>query len=142
MGIGIEIRRGKEEDIPFVCTLEARVFSDPWGETAVASHIDSAYLCLLIAEKEGEPLGYLLGSAIPPEGEILRVATLPERRRQGVGEALCKHFLSFGDVAFLEVRCGNLAARALYEKLGFSLFGERKGYYKNPTEDACLYRRG
>ena len=41
-----------------------------------------------------------------------------------------------------EVRKSNLAARALYEKLGFSLIGERKNYYKDPTEDACLYRRG
>ena len=137
----MEIRRGRETDIPFVCSLEERVFSDPWGEAAVASHITGGYLCLLIAEQAGEPLGYLLGSCIPPEGEILRVATLPEKRRQGVGEALCKHFLSFGDVAFLEVRKGNTAARALYEKLGFSMFGERKSYYKNPTEDACLYRR-
>lgn len=138
----MEIRRGEEKDIPFVCALEARVFSDPWGADAVASHVDRAYLCLLIAEERGERLGYLLGSSIPPEGEILRVATLPERRRMGVGEALCKHFLSFGEVSFLEVRKGNLAARALYEKLGFSLYGERKEYYKNPTEDACLYRRG
>ena len=58
----MEIRRGKEKDIPFVCSLEERVFSDPWGESAVASHIDRAYLCLLIAEEAGEPLGYLLGS--------------------------------------------------------------------------------
>ena len=137
----MEIRRGRAQDIPFVCELEKRVFSDPWREEAIASHIESTYLCLLVAEEKGEPLGYLLGSSIPPEGEILRVATLPERRRQGAGEALCRHFLTFGDVAFLEVRKGNIAARALYEKLGFSLFGERKNYYKNPTEDACLYRR-
>ncbi len=142
MGNEIKIRQGEEKDVPFVCALEARVFSDPWGEDAVASHLTGGHLCLFVAECDGVLCGYLLASVIPPEGEILRVATLPEQRRRGVGAALCTHFLSVVDCAFLEVREGNLAARALYEKLGFSLFGERKGYYKNPMEDACLYRRG
>ncbi len=137
----IQVRRGTPADVRAVCALERAVFSDPWGEAAVAAHTESAHLCLLVAEREGEFVGYLIGSVIPPEGEIFRVATLPRARRLGVGRALCQSFLSLSDATYLEVRVSNAPARALYEKLGFSLVGERKNYYKNPTEDACLYRR-
>ena len=139
--LAITVRKGAKKDISFVCAVEKLVFSDPWGEEAVDAHTESAHLCLFIAESGGEPVGYLLGSCIPPEGEIYRVASLPSMRRQGIGHALCERFFSLSDDVYLEVRCHNAAARALYEKLGFSLVGERKGYYKNPTEDACLYRR-
>ncbi|MBE6655867.1 MAG: ribosomal-protein-alanine N-acetyltransferase [Ruminococcaceae bacterium] len=137
----IRVRKGTFSDIPYVSDLENAVFSDPWGENAISAHVESTYLSFLVAEREGAFVGYLLGSVIPPEGEILRVATLPEARRLGVGEALCRSFLSLADATYLEVRVSNTAARTLYEKLGFSLVGERKNYYKNPTEDACLYRR-
>ena len=39
------------------------------------------------------------------------------------------------------VRRSNTAARSLYEKLGFCVTGERKGFYKNPKEDAVLMSR-
>ena len=41
---------------------------------------------------------------------------------------------------FLEVRESNRAARALYEKWAFLESGRRRGYYKDPEEDAILYR--
>lgn len=135
------VRQGTASDISFVCAVEKAVFSDPWGEETVAAHVEQAHLTLLIAERDGVPVGYLLGSLIPPEGEIYRVAAHPDCRRSGVGRALGLYFLSLADAAYLEVRKSNTAARALYEKLGFSLVGERKNYYRNPTEDACLYRR-
>ena len=138
----IVVRAGSPEDVPFVSALERAVFSDPWSESAVAAHTVGPHLCFYIAEWAGERCGYLLGSLIPPEGEIYRVASLPTMRRRGIGDALCARFLSEAQEAYLEVRKSNLAARALYEKLGFSLIGERKNYYKDPTEDACLYRRG
>lgn len=138
----IVVRTGCSEDVPFVFALERAVFSDPWSESAVAAHTENSHLCFYIAEWAGERCGYLLGSLIPPEGEIYRVASLPTMRRRGIGDALCARFLFEAQDAYLEVRKSNLAARALYEKLGFSLIGERKNYYKDPTEDACLYRRG
>ena len=43
----------------------------------------------------------------------------------------------------LEVRAGNDAARHLYESYGFSAEAVRKGYYRNPTEDALImWKRG
>ena len=38
----------------------------------------------------------------------------------------------------LDVRSGNVAARALYEKSGFIEDGIRQYFYENPREDAVL----
>ena len=45
------------------------------------------------------------------------------------------HDLSF---ITLEVRPGNAAAIALYEKFGFVEVGRRKNYYEKPKEDALI----
>jgi ribosomal-protein-alanine N-acetyltransferase len=38
----------------------------------------------------------------------------------------------------LEVRISNRAAIALYERAGFVQDGRRRGYYRDPEEDAVL----
>lgn len=135
------VRDGRASDIEAVAAIERTVFSDAWSEADIALHIGSAHLSLLVFVEDGRVAGYLLGSHIPPEGEIYRVAVHPEYRRRGIGRLLCEAFLARAEQCYLEVRRSNLPARALYEALGFVLTGERKNYYKNPTEDACLYRR-
>ena len=42
---------------------------------------------------------------------------------------------------FLEVRTQNAPARALYTSLGFTQTGVRKGFYKNPADDAVLMKK-
>jgi ribosomal-protein-alanine N-acetyltransferase len=39
---------------------------------------------------------------------------------------------------FLEVRESNSAARAFYAGLSFTQIGRRRGYYRNPEEDALV----
>ena len=39
---------------------------------------------------------------------------------------------------FLEVRCSNTGAIALYQKMGFSICGTRRGFYEKPKEDAYV----
>ena len=132
----------KSEHIPWIADAESRIFSDAWSESALRSHLSlSTSRALLAMGEGGEPCGYLLGSVIAPEGEVYRIATLPEHRRQGVGDALLSAFLIEMDECFLEVRASNAPARALYEAKGFLLIATRKGYYKDPTEDALIYKR-
>ena len=75
--------------------------------------------------------------------EIYRIAVLPDYRRRGVAYRLLSYALKTErgrglECVFLEVREGNLAARGLYRSYGFSEYGKRKNYYKNPTEDAVV----
>ena len=43
--------------------------------------------------------------------------------------------------ATLEVRRSNDIARRLYERFGFAVAGVRRGYYRNPEEDALILWR-
>ena len=130
------------EHIPWIAAAEARIFSDAWSESALFSHLSLPTSRALLALGEGgEIFGYLLGCVIAPEGEVYRIASLPEYRRRGVGNALLSAFLSEMDECFLEVRAGNAPACALYEAHGFSLIATRKNYYKDPAEDALIYKR-
>ena len=76
------------------------------------------------------------------EIELLEVATHEAHRRRGVARLLMEHLFSQALVlaaprVMLEVRRGNVAARALYEDLGFVVVGERPRYYPH-GEDAIL----
>jgi ribosomal-protein-alanine acetyltransferase len=101
---------------------------------------------VLVAEiNNGEIAGFVIARAVSAEWEIENVAVSRQAQRRGVGTQLIRHLLhlardSAAEAVFLEVRESNVAARALYRKLGFSESGQRKHYYQNPEEDAILYR--
>lgn len=134
-------RNAEAGDLPFLLKAEAACFSDPFSENAVRGFTDNGWGLALIAEEEGEAVAYLLATLIDGEGEVARIATLPEKRGRGAAACLLQRLLSDCESCYLEVRKSNAPARALYEKLGFAPTGERKGYYKNPAEDAVLYKR-
>ena len=98
----------------------------------------------LVAEDETEKVvGYAGIQVVLDEGYITNVAVLPEQRRGHIASMLLKVFFDFSlahDLSFitLEVRPGNAAAIALYEKFGFVEVGRRKNYYEKPKEDALI----
>ena len=98
----------------------------------------------LVIERGGIQ-GFLVARALDKEWEIENMAVSGSARRLGLGTRLLGEFLDQVRVAgaqgvFLEVRESNHAARALYEKWAFVQSGRRKGYYREPEEDAITYR--
>jgi ribosomal-protein-alanine N-acetyltransferase len=90
-------------------------------------------------------LGFLVALHLAPEWQLENLVVAPLSRRQGLGERLLHALLAAArktnsKSVFLEVRESNAAARSLYEKTGFEQTGSRKSHYKNPVEDAVLYR--
>ena len=90
--------------------------------------------------------GYVIARVVAGEADVLNLAVSPPDRGHGLGGEL----LDAGLAAvvgrgvrevFLEVRESNVAALALYESRGFKTVSRRKGYYRNPVEDALLLRR-
>ena len=146
---GYTIRRATSEgDAALLAGLEAAAFRDAWSEDAIRSHICSENgITLLCLDRDGRAVGYLFGTSLPPEGELYRIAVLPEERKKGLGRFILLRFLDIlsnigTDVCFLEVRESNTAARALYASLGFKPVGLRKNYYKDPLENALVLKRG
>ena len=150
----LQIRSAVAADIPAMVAIERASFSDPWTAAAIASTLRHDHMRVLVAEERGElggdgagrPLGYVVAMLAGPEAEIADLAVSPAARRRGVGRALIDHLLTelaAGEVlaVFLEVRESNHAARALYESRLFQGIGRRRGYYRNPVEDALLLTR-
>ncbi|MBR5295042.1 MAG: ribosomal protein S18-alanine N-acetyltransferase [Clostridia bacterium] len=135
-----------EKYIEDVSLLEKELFSDSWSEDAIKGFLSSPASRGYVLLKNGECVSYGLFTCLLGEGEVLRIGTKKSAARQGFAHSLLQFY--FDDCKkeglekiFLEVRKENLAARRLYEKTGFSLIYTRKGYYKDPTDDACIYEK-
>jgi ribosomal-protein-alanine N-acetyltransferase len=97
---------------------------------------------------DGDPLGVILCRIAAGEVEVLTVGVTPAARRRGVALALMLAGLEVAREAgaaeaFLEVAVDNVAAIALYERMGFARAGLRKAYYDRGPEgftDALVMR--
>ena len=137
------VRPATENDFATLLELEARSFSVPWNEAAMESHLAAPYTLSLLLFEDDVPVGYLLAGFTPPEGDLYRVAVLPEKRRRGYARLLLGAFLAAADerevdALWLDVRESNAAAIALYRSLGFSAVQKRDNYYRDPTEAALV----
>ena len=142
----VTVRTMTEADLDAAAELEIQCFFDPWSRKLLKESLDNAYDVLLAAEKGGVFCGYAVLRVLAGEGEIQRIAVHPSWRRMGVGRKLmeameaCAAKQGAPDL-ILEVRAGNEAALGLYQSYGFVQEGLRRGYYRNPEEDAILMRR-
>ena len=95
---------------------------------------------------EAGVIGYANFRFLAGEGELMRIAVLPEHR--GCGES--KKLMDRLEISAkekeapdltLEVRAGNTPAINLYKSYGFQAEAVRKNYYQNPVEDALIMWR-
>ena len=136
------IRSAGADDVDCVVRLEEACFADPWLERSIVAGLSDGNWVFLVAESAGEVVGYGIAWVVVGEGEIARVGVRPDLRGRGLGLQLTWSLVR--DCAargasdlFLEVRDGNLAARKIYERAGFTVAGRRKRYYAD-GEDAIV----
>ena len=138
------VRRADEGDLPFLTVAEARLFpASPWSGSALAGHLAAPHTLSLLISEDDRPVGYLLAGFSPPEGELYRIAVLPEARRRGYGRTLLDELVREAEnrevsSLWLEVRESNLAAGALYRAAGFDTVSRRENYYRDPREAALV----
>ncbi len=149
----LRVRPAVRSDLSEVVSIEAVSFSDPWSEESFRTSLELDRVRFLVAEDEGSSWGsaarlhgYVIALLMGDEGEIVDLAVRPSERCRGVGGRLLDQVTAAaGDEGvrslFLEVRESNLAARALYASRKFTPVGRRRGYYRDPAEDAVLMRR-
>ena len=142
----ITIREMQIDDLEQVMPIEEANFSIPWTETGFFTFLIRDDALFLVAEEDGEILGYLGILISFDESEITNVCVAEKARRRGIGRALMEELFRRMQerkvrVIHLDVRIGNTPARNLYESLGFVQDGMRKGYYDLTKEDAVLMSR-
>lgn len=137
------IRRMAPADLEQVADLERQCFTESWSYKLLEAGLQSDYDVYYVFQQEERILGYCNLRILAGEGEVQRIAVLPGYRRLGVARKMMEAMVTCARASLvsaisLEVRQGNLPARNLYESFGFRAEAVRKGYYRNPSEDALI----
>lgn len=137
------IRRMTLSDVDGVAAVEAATFPTPWSRDSFVSEMKNVAARYLVAEKDGQIIGYAGAWIIIDESHITNIAVLKEYRGQGIGRALTAGLMQYlsnlgAAYATLEVRKSNTVAQSLYVSLGFIKLGVRKRYYEDNGEDALI----
>ena len=151
-GKGYSISRLTEHDLLEVVQIEETSGLSRWGWAAYYAELQGQHGSLmLVARLDGNELanpthqlaGYIVARVTAGELHINNFAVRDCYRGQGIGRALLTKIFAEATErgatsAFLELRAGNTAALALYEKCGFQVTARRRGYYSDPPEDALV----
>ena len=147
----ITITRMTEHDLLEVVEIEETTGLSRWGWAAYYAELQGANRDLMLIARivPGPTIehhriaGYIVARESAGELHINNVAVMDQYRRRRIGSALLGRIVETAkrigvQVAFLEVRSGNHAAQALYEKHGFKAIARRPDYYSDPREDAVV----
>ena len=138
------IRRMTLDDLDAVAAIEEATFPTPWSRDSFRQELERNVAArYLVAEKDGQVVGYAGAWIILDESHITNIAIEESRRGLGYGRALTTALMQYlsnlgAAYATLEVRRSNLRAQNLYKSLGFVELGVRKRYYEDNREDALI----
>ena len=134
-----------EENLSALLVIEQQSYPHPWSAAQFMQELHNPVSTVDLLWVNGQLAGYHCYWLIVGELQILNIATAPGFRRQGVAGKLLEHAFAVCRAqglaqAWLEVRAGNCAAIALYQRRGFVADVVRKGYYRD-GEDALMMVR-
>ncbi|WP_414046765.1 ribosomal protein S18-alanine N-acetyltransferase [Macrococcus equi] len=129
------------QDVPAIYQIEQKAFpSGSWTLDAFYHELEknefAHYFTML---QDDIVVGYLGMWIVIDQAQITTVAIDESLRGKGLGRLLLEYVMNYArltcEMMSLEVREENLAARRLYESLGFTYGGVRRDYY-GPNQDA------
>jgi ribosomal-protein-alanine N-acetyltransferase len=136
----VRVEFGDSRDLDDVMTVMRAAFGDRYGEAWTRSQcagiLPMSGVVMRIARdaEGGGAIGFSLVRSIAGESELLLLAVLPGRHREGIGTRLLDDFIDRARLdglarVHLEVRDGNPAV-AMYRAAGFVPVGRRRNYYR------------
>ncbi|MDI2034494.1 ribosomal protein S18-alanine N-acetyltransferase [Paenarthrobacter nitroguajacolicus] len=143
---GVSLRDMAEPDIRDVEALERRLFPvDAWPlQMFIDELAQPETRRYVVAEADGEIVGYAGLMCIEPIADVQTIAVVPEFEGKGIGSAMLTELIEearrrrAADV-LLEVRADNPRAQQLYVRFGFEQIHVRPRYYRDGT-DALIMR--
>ena len=146
--VSISFRVAQPNDVPEMVDIEEASFSDPWSAASFGGYLsdsNAGRAIVTVAEADGKLIGYSVMLFALPDADLANIAVAPAERRRGTGRLLLERSLAAAKSigtrhVFLEVRASNASAIRMYEAAGFSEFGRRRRYSRDPVEDARVLR--
>ena len=149
---GVSFARMTEHDLLEVVEIEENSGLSRWGWAAYYAELQGPNNHLMLVARVANSrqqqrsyslAGYIVARMGADELHINNVAVRKLYRRRGIAQSLLDMIIAEGiragvARAFLELRAGNDAALALYEKCGFQVVARRQKYYSEPAEDALV----
>jgi ribosomal-protein-alanine N-acetyltransferase len=136
--------RGDEKSLG---QAERECFSDPWPEHFFSTEIEAPQrYCRVLVDAGGQLVAYLFCAWRSLDLHVLKVATRPGFRRQGLACLLMENAEAYviregGETVMLEVRRSNVEAQELYTTMGYSVVGTRFGYYADGEDGLVMTKR-
>ena len=143
---GYEACEATLDDVEGILAVELLAQPSPWSAKVFEKEFTLDYSHLWVIKAGEAVAAFLVFWVIYDEVHILNVAVHPEHRRRGLARAFVNAIIAESQgltmtSVTLEVRVGNVAARSLYEGLGFLQIGTRPRYYSDNQEDAAVLAR-
>jgi [ribosomal protein S18]-alanine N-acetyltransferase len=135
------IRPMQADDLTLVVALETTQQPRPWSESVFRGELDAHNRIYLVAEDREDIIGFGGMMVIDDEAHVTNLLVSVAHRREGLGRKLMLALMesavdSGARHITLEVRKENVAARALYSRLGLAPVGVRPRYYGD--DDALI----
>ena len=138
----ITIREMQIDDLEQVMPIEEANFSIPWTETGFFTFLIRDDALFLVAEEDGEILGYLGILISFDESEITNVCVAEKARRRGIGRALMEELFRRMQerkvrVIHLDVRIGNTPHGICMRVLALCRTASGRGITISPRRMRC-----
>jgi [ribosomal protein S18]-alanine N-acetyltransferase len=142
----VDIRPLSLGDLSAIEQIERRSYPTPWSRSMFAGELAKPASLCLGAFEDDLLGGYMIISRYVDAWHVMNIAVAPQFRRRGIATALLQKLFELtedgsGRGYTLEVRVSNDGAIKLYERLGFTARGIRRGYYTDNREDALIMWR-
>jgi [ribosomal protein S18]-alanine N-acetyltransferase len=126
-----------------VLAIEERTSTTPWSLGLFLAEARRQERVYLVARSGHRVVGFAGLLFALTDGHVTTVAVDPDLQGGRIGTrlmlVLLRRAIERGaEAVTLEVRASNQPAQALYRRFGFAPAGVRKGYYRDPVEDALV----
>ncbi len=146
-GDAVTVRPLTVDDLPALVRMEGELFGPgAWSRESLREEIRGPGRTYVGAVLPGGRLVGYAGTWFDGfDVQVMTVGTDAAHQGRGIGRAMLVHLLDAArttgaESALLEVRVDNDAAIHLYEALGFTRLGRRRGYYQPENADAWTMR--